>query len=121
MFPDQESAIKYLESRRWPNGVHCPSCNSPGRITKRKNCYYRCNACKKDFTVRTGTIFKRSHIPLHKWIYAIRLVNSGESITSVRLSKEIDVTQKSAWFLIERLKNTRGKDHDKFIGEILLI
>ena len=74
MFPDEETARQYLESRLWPNGVRCPECKSGGRITTRKQAYYRCNACHFDFTVRTGTIFERSHVPLHKWVYAMYLL-----------------------------------------------
>jgi transposase-like protein len=64
-FPDQESARLYLESRLWPNGVVCPICGLGERITARKAGYYRCNQCAEDFTVRTGTVMERSHIPLH--------------------------------------------------------
>ena len=60
MFPDQETARVYLESRLWPNGPRCPVCGLGERITARKDGYYRCNQCKEDFTVRTGTIFERS-------------------------------------------------------------
>lgn len=52
LFPDQESARLYLESRLWPNGVKCPICTSGERVTARKGGYYRCNACSEDFTVR---------------------------------------------------------------------
>jgi len=71
-FPDAESARLYLEGRLWPAGPVCPECRSSERITARKGGYYRCNACPNDytFTVRTGTIFERSHVPLHKWVYA---------------------------------------------------
>ena len=65
MFPDAESARVYLESRLWPNGAQCPVCHSGERITARAAGFYRCNACKEDFSVRTGTIFERSHVPLH--------------------------------------------------------
>jgi transposase-like protein len=74
MFPDQETARVYLESRLWPNRVRCPVCGLGERITTRKGGFYRCNQCKEDFTVRTGTVFERSHVPLHKWIYAMYLV-----------------------------------------------
>lgn len=66
LFPDEPSARKYLESRLWPNGVVCSECKSKERITVRKDGFYRCNACKLDFTVRTKTIFERSHVPLHR-------------------------------------------------------
>lgn len=66
LFPDQEAARLYLEGRLWPDGVRCSCCGLQDRITTRKGGYYRCNQCKLDFTVRTGTIFERSHVPLHK-------------------------------------------------------
>jgi len=105
LIPDQETAREYLESRRWPDGVRCPVCASGERVTTRKGGYYRCNACREDFTVRTGTIFERSHVPLHKWVYAMYLlVASRRGISSMQLSKEIDVTQKTAWFMLHRLR-----------------
>lgn len=111
MFPDQETARLYLESRLWPEGARCPQCGSGERITERKGGYRRCNACKLDFTVRTGTIFERSHIPLHKWVYAMYLlVTARKGISSMQLAKEIGVTQKSAWFLLQRLREACGGD-----------
>lgn len=74
LFPDEPSARKYLEGRLWKDGVTCSECKSVERITTRKDGFYRCNACKLDFTVRTGTIFERSHVPLHKWLYAMYLL-----------------------------------------------
>ena len=118
MFPDEETARLYLEGRRWPKGPVCPSCNSGERITVRKNGYYRCNACREDFTIRTGTIFERSHIPLHKWIYAMYLMMTArKGISSLQLSKEIGITQKSAWFMLHRLREAcGGKDLKKLRG-----
>jgi transposase-like protein len=105
IIPDAETARLYLESRLWPNGPTCPVCSKGERITARKGGFYRCNACQEDFTVRTGTIFERSHIPLHKWIYAMYLlVTARKGISSLQLSKEIGVTQKSAWFMLHRLR-----------------
>ena len=74
MFPDAEAARVYMEGKRWPDGAVCPACDEAKRITARKSGFYRCNACKTDFTVRTATIFERSHIPLHKWLYAMYLL-----------------------------------------------
>ena len=105
LFPTQEHARVYLESRLWPNGPQCPVCGLGERITVRKGGYYRCNQCQEDFTVRTGTIFERSHIPLHKWVYAMYLlVTARKGISSLQLAKEIGVTQKSAWFMLHRLR-----------------
>lgn len=111
MFPDAESGRKYLEGRLWPKGAKCPTCTNGDRVTSRKGGYYRCNACKQDFTVRTGTIFERSHVPLHKWIYAMYLlITLRKGISSMQLSKEIGITQKSAWFVLQRLREACGKD-----------
>lgn len=105
IIPDAEAARLYLESRLWPNGPTCPVCGKGERITTRKGGFYRCNACQEDFTVRTGTIFERSHIPLNKWVYAMYLlVTARKGISSLQLAKEIGVTQKSAWFMLHRLR-----------------
>ena len=117
MFPDQESARSYLEARLWPNGPRCPVCGLGERITARKSGFYRCNQCKEDFTVRTGTIFERSHVPLHKWVYAMYLlVTARKGISSMQLAKEIGVTQKSAWFVLHRLREACGSDLEKLQG-----
>jgi transposase-like protein/DNA-binding transcriptional regulator YiaG len=111
MFPNQESARKYLESKLWPDGVKCPVCGNGDRVTAKKQGFYRCNPCKEDFTVRTGTIFERSHIPLHKWLYAMYLlVTTRKGISSLQLCKEIGITQKSAWFMLHRLREACGDD-----------
>jgi transposase-like protein len=111
LFPDAEAARLYIEKRRWPEGAVCPFCQEPNRITKRKGEMYRCNACKKDFSVRTGTIFERSHIPLHKWIYAMYLLMTArKGVSSLQLGKEIGVTQKSTWFMLQRIREACGND-----------
>jgi transposase-like protein len=117
LFPDSESARLYLEARLWPNGVRCPICASGERIGARKGGYYRCNACAEDFTVRTGTVFERSHVPLHKWLYAMYLlVTARKGISSIQLSKEIGITQKSAWFVLHRLREACGDDLTQLQG-----
>jgi len=119
MLPDQEMARVYLESRLWPEGPKCPICGLGERITERKGGFYRCNQCKEDFTVRTGTIFERSHVPLHKWVYAMYLlVTARKGISSMQLAKEIGITQKSAWFVLHRLRETCGPGLEKLRGII---
>jgi transposase-like protein len=111
LIPDAETARKYLESRLWPNGAVCPKCHSGERIGARKDGFYRCNACLLDFTVRTGTIFERSHVPLHKWVYAMYLLlTARKGISSMQLAKEIGIRQASAWFLLHRLREACGPD-----------
>ncbi|MGA9136827.1 MAG: IS1595 family transposase [Methylovirgula sp.] len=118
-FPDQETARIYLEGRLWPNGPRCPVCGLGQRITERAGGFYRCNQCKEDFTVRTGTIFERSHVPLHKWVYAMYLlVTARKGISSMQLAKEIGITQKSAWFVLHRLREACGPKLEKLRGII---
>ena len=118
-FPDEQAAFDYLESRRWKNEVACPFCDGE-RITrlKLKN-YHQCKDCRQKFTVRTGTIFERSHIPLDKWLYAMYLpATARKGVSSLQLSKEIGITQKSAWFMLHRIREACGKD-DKMLDEVV--
>ena len=117
LIPDAETARVYLEKRLWPNGPRCPVCGLGERITARAGGFYRCNQCKEDFTVRTGTIFERSHVPLHKWVYAMYLlVTARKGVSSMQLAKEIGITQKSAWFVLQRLREACGSDIGKLAG-----
>lgn len=120
MFPDEPTARVYLEGRLWPKGVTCPTCAGQDRITTLKRAgFYRCNKCILDFTIRTGTIFERSHIPLHKWIYAMYLmVTARKGISSMQIAKEIGVTQKSAWFMLHRLREACGGELTKLQGMV---
>lgn len=117
LIPDEESARAYLEGRLWRDGITCPECKEQERITVRKGGYYRCNKCQLDFTVRTGTIFERSHIPLHKWIYAMyALVTARKRVSSLQLAKEIGVTQKSAWFTLQRLREAMSTPNKELMA-----
>lgn len=108
-FPDEASAVKYLRSILWPNGPVCPFCNSNRHSAKARNGYYCCSSCRQEYTIRTNTIFHRSHVPLHKWLYAMYLVvTSRKGISSLQLSKELGVTQKTAWFLAHRIRAACG-------------
>lgn len=108
MLPNNEAARLYIEKKRWKDNVKCPLCESNEKITARgvkRLGYYICRSCSKEFTVRTGTIFQRSHIPLNKWLFAIYLfVTSRKGISSLQLSKEIGITQKSAWCMLQRIR-----------------
>jgi len=120
-FPDAESARVYLEAQRWNGQPVCPHCGGD-KITSRKGKrlgYHRCRGCGEEFTVRTGTIFERSHVKLHKWIWAIYLiVTACKGISSMQLSKEISVTQKTAWFMLGRLREACGGNFEKLSGII---
>lgn len=128
MFPNEESARVYLEDRLWPKGPVCPDCKSGERISAlgvcatRKPGFYRCGKCEFDFTIRTNTIFERSKVPLNKWLYAMYLlVTARKGISSMQLAKEIGVTQKTAWFILGRLREACGGPDgplDKLRGEV---
>lgn len=122
LFPDNESARQYIEKRRWNGKPVCPKCDSSQKITARqgkRTGFYICKSCKKEFTVRTGTIFERSHIGLHKWIYAIYMVvTSKTGISSLQLSKEIGITQKSTWFMLQRIRGACDLNNGSFSGII---
>lgn len=118
MFPDEESARIYLEGRIWPSGPVCPACESSERISALGTCatrkpgFYRCLPCGFDFTVRTNTVMERSKVPLHKWLYSMYLlVTARKGISSLQLAKEIGVTQKTAWFILGRLRE-EGNKHE---------
>lgn len=117
-FSTEKKAIKFFENIRWKKGVYCPECSSE-RIAKRKFPYYRCKDCREIFTVRTGTIFHRSKIHLKKWLYTIYLLQTArKGISSLQLSKEIGVTQKTAWFMLHRIREACTAKGLKLSGEV---
>ena len=120
-FPNEVAARSYLENKRWNGKPVCPTCGCNDRIQVKKEGYYRCLACKEVFTVRTGTIFERSHIPLDKWLYAMYLlITDRKGISSLELSKVIGVTQKSAWFLEHRLRELcKGSEDGTMLSGIV--
>jgi len=125
MYPDEESARVYLEGRIWPSGPICPSCGSGehisalGTCATRKAGFYRCLPCGFDFTVRTNTVMERSKVPLNKWLYSMYLlVTARKGISSLQLAKEIGVTQKTAWFILGRLREACGTKLAKLQGTV---
>ncbi|HQM51558.1 MAG TPA: IS1595 family transposase [bacterium] len=105
--PDEDSARAYLASGRWPDGVKCIHCGHDEVWSVRGGRLYTCKKCRKQFTVRTGTVMEDSHIPLQKWVYAMYLMTvSRKSISSVQLSKELGITQKSAWHMAHRIRES---------------
>jgi len=104
-FPDEKAAREYLETARWPGGICCIHCGNDEVYKIRDGKIYTCKACRKQSSIRTGTVMEGSHIPVRKWLYAMYLVSiSRKGISSVQLAKEIGVTQKTAWFLLGRIR-----------------
>jgi transposase-like protein len=120
-FPDEQAAIAYLAGILWQNGVTCPFCGGKN-VSERKSRqkYQHCNACRRDFTIRTNTIFARSHIPLDKWLYAMyRMTMVRKGISSIQLAQELGITQKSAWFLQQRIRAACGNMTEKLLSGIV--
>jgi transposase-like protein len=104
-FPNEDSARAYLEKLFWPNGPVCPRCQSGEHVGSGTN-PYRCKACDRQFTVRSVSIFERSHIPLHRWLWAIVLLASARrKVSSVMLANLIGVSQPAAHGMIRKLKD----------------
>ncbi len=104
-FADEQRAFEYVRDLRWPNGVACPHCGCTelGFIATRRT--WKCKGCKKQFSVKVGTIFEASPIKLDKWIVAAWLVaNCRNGISSYELARDLDVTQKTAWFMLHRIR-----------------
>lgn len=107
---NETAARRYLEALRWPDGPICPHCGTVGDAYETsKEGLYRCGSkeCRKDFTVTIGTIFERSHIPLHKWLMAFHLMcSSKKGISAHQLHRMLGVTYKSAWFMAHRIRES---------------
>ena len=118
-FPNEWAAIEHIEQLRWPDGVICPMCDSD-RTTRLKNPqYHQCKDCRQKFTVRTGTVYERSHIPLDKWLYAMYILQTArKGVSSVQLSKELGITQKSTWFMLHRLREACNVEAMPLSGEV---
>ena len=106
-----EEARLYLEARRWEYGLACPRCGSEVKqYTMSRRGFYRCGECRKTYTVRTGTIFEKSHIGLLKWLFALYfIITSRKGMSSVQLSKHLGVNQKTAWFMLQRIREGMGE------------
>jgi transposase-like protein len=109
-FKDETAAFAYVEARLWPDGPLCPHCGETARIgrlqgkTTRPG-LYKCYACKKPFTVRMGTIFESSHLPLHLWLQVIHLFCcSKKGIAARQIQRMLDCSMKTAWFLGHRIR-----------------
>lgn len=110
-FPDEDSAREYVESARWPDGIICIHCGHDEVYKIRKGKLYTCKSCRKQFTIRTGTVMEDSHIAIRKWLYAMYLVSTArKGISSIQLSKELGITQKSAWFMLHRIREACHMD-----------
>lgn len=127
IFHNEEAARKHLEAQRWADGVFCPFCRQTETVKalpaeammskpSKKNPvstptkgWHHCKACRRKFTVSVGTVMERSHIPLHKWLLAFRLMAaSKKGVSSHQIHRSLGITYKSAWFLAMRVREAMG-------------
>ena len=118
-YPTEESAVKFFEDLRWDNGVACPYCESKNIASCKVPMPYRCRDCRKHFSIRVGTILNESKLPLQKWLLAIYiLTNSKKGTSSIQLAEMIGTTQKTAWFLAHRIRETWFSNENQFEGAV---
>lgn len=112
VFHDEDAARAYIEQVRWPDHVICPLCGASDKINRLGGesmgpGWWYCGSCQDKFTVRVGAIFERSHIPLHKWMLAYRLMaSSKKGVSAHQLHRTLGISYKSAWFLGHRIRET---------------
>jgi transposase-like protein len=121
---DEATAYAWVEARLWPNGPVCPHCGGLDRISKMRGKstrigVYKCYQCRKQFSVKVGTVFEDSHVPIHLWLQAVYLMcSSKKGVSSNQLHRTLGVTLKTAWFMSHRLREAmRGVGDGPLGGE----
>jgi transposase-like protein len=124
---DETRAVEFLEKQRWGSDTACPRCGDvevykmTGRDGKRNKDYrWRCRGCKQFFTVRTATVFEETRLPLRVWVYAIwKACSSKKGISALQLSREMEITHKSALFILRRIRHGLGElNEPKLTGTV---
>ena len=121
MFPDSATAEEWFVDNRWRDGIICPKCDSDNiqQVRTRKPQPYRCRSCRKHFSVKTGTIMEGSKLSLQIWAIAIYLLTTGiKGQSSMKLHRDLGVTQKTAWFLAHRIRETWSDNRAMFAGPV---
>ncbi len=119
---DEAAAFAYVEAKLWPHGATCPHCGvvgeasrSTGKTTRMG--LWNCRACRKPFTVRMGTIFESSHVPLRVWLQVMYLVcSSKKGISTRQIQRTIGGSMKTAWFLGHRIREAMADNGSTLIG-----
>ncbi len=118
-FRDEETCVKHFTAVRFANGGYCPHCGNTKIHLFANGKRYRCAGCKQDFTIKTGTVFGESKLPLRKWFMAIYLLSTtSKGISSVQLAKHVGVTQKTAWFMAHRIRQAHKQNGNQFTGTV---
>lgn len=119
-FSDKETCTTFMAQLRWPDGVTCPLCESKEVSYLSTRFMWKCKACKKQFSVKVGTVMEDSPIGLDKWLSAMWLItNAKNGISSCEIHRALGITQKSAWFLLHRIRLAmQDGTFEKFSGQV---
>src|SRR5216684_4055598 len=119
-FSDEQVCIDELAKMRWPKGVECPACSAKEPYWIKTQKRWKCRDCRRQFSVKLGTIFEDSPISLQKWLPAMwLLVNCKNGVSSYEIHRALGVTQKTAWFMLQRLRLAlQGNDGGFLHGEV---
>ena len=120
-FGNEATAEAWFIERRWKDGIRCPHCNSAhiSERASRKPMPYHCRTCRQYFSVRTGTVLQNSKIPLSKWCIAFYLFSTNlKGVSSMKLHRDLGITQKSAWHMAHRIREAWNVEADKFTGPV---
>ena len=121
MFPTDRAAEEWIIAIRWPKGVRCPCCDSDNVQPRptRKPQPFRCRSCRKDFSVKTGTVMQSSNLGLRKWAFAVYLMTTGlKGVSSMKLHRDLGITQKTAWHLAHRIREAFQDHQGMFSGPV---
>lgn len=122
IFQSEDSAREYLEAVRWINGPFCPHCGEADNVMKLEGKAHRkgllqCRSCRKQFSVTVGTVFERSKIPLHKWLFATYMLSSSKKgMSTHQLHRTLGITYKSAWFMTHRIREAMRDGNPGILG-----
>ncbi len=124
-FNTEEKAVEFFEMLRWKGGTTCPSCGGTDTYPhKTRKFYYHCRSpkCRNQFSCKTGTVMQSSKLPVRMWLYAMYKVSiARKGISSLQLAKQLGITQKTSWFMIQRIKEACGNDTDTMLSGIVEI
>ena len=121
MFPDDATAETFFADERWPNGATCPRCGSVSVQSgaAHKTMPYRCRDCRKRFSVKTGTVMEGSNLGYQTWALASYLLTTNlKGVSSMKLHRDLGITQKSAWYLAHRLREAWDDEGEEFTGPV---
>ena len=121
MFPDDATAERWFVQSRWPEGIQCPHCDSDNIKNNASHATmpYRCNGCKKRFSVKSNSIMHSSKLGYQKWAIAVYLVTTSlKGVSSMKLHRDLGITQKSAWHMLHRIRKAYMETNEPFDGEV---